>query len=172
MGMTPTQFFESFVEGNQLDCEQNQGCVRRAFNAAVSASHLADHYFEFSRRNNPDAVREFPNIGKFVEHVSNQTSGAFRDVRSIANAYKHLYTDAASKYAAHCYVNSCGSIETIELTADEALIGLSEEYFNGAESSMARSAVVFTRKDKTKAEFLPALTAAVEYWRELIYDRA
>jgi len=172
MGMTPTQFFESFVEGNQLDCEENPGCVRRAFNAAVSASHLADHYFEFNRRENPDAVKHFPNIGKFVEHVSNQTSGAFRDVRSIANAYKHLYTDADSKHAAHSHVNSCGSIETIELTGDEALSGLSEEYFSESEGSVARSAVVFTRKDKTQAEFLPALKATVDYWREQIYDRA
>src|SRR5690606_39843307 len=90
MGMTPTQFFESFVEGNQFDCEENPGCVRRAFNAAVSASHLADHYFEFSRRNNPDAVKHFPSIGKFVEHVSNQTSGSFSDVRTIAKAHTHL----------------------------------------------------------------------------------
>ncbi|MDZ4299028.1 MAG: hypothetical protein U0998_03870 [Moraxellaceae bacterium] len=172
MGMTPTQFLESFVEGNKYDCEENPGDVRRAFNAAVSASHFADHYFEFSRRNNPNAVKEFPGIGMFVEHVSSKTSGAFRDVRSIANAYKHLYTDAASKYGAHSHVNSCGSIEAIELTGDEALSGLFEEYFKGSEGCVARTAVMFTRKDKTKAEFLPALKATVEYWRELIYDRA
>ena len=48
MGMTPYQFFESFVEGNYHDALENPGCVRRAFNAAVSASHLADHYFTYS----------------------------------------------------------------------------------------------------------------------------
>ena len=116
-------------------------------------------------------MKEFPGIGKFVEHVSSQTFGAFRDVRSIANAYKHLYTDAASKHAAHAHVNSCGSIEAIELTGDEALYGLFEEYFKVTECGVARTAVIYTRKDRTQAEFLPALKATVEYWRELIHDR-
>jgi hypothetical protein len=46
MGMTPYSFFEAFVEGNALDCHEDPGDVRRAFNAAVSASHVADQYLQ------------------------------------------------------------------------------------------------------------------------------
>lgn len=59
MGMTPTEFFESFVEGNMEDCIKNPGCIRRAMNAAVSTSHLADHYFKFNKRHAPDQLGEF-----------------------------------------------------------------------------------------------------------------
>jgi hypothetical protein len=44
MGLTPVQFLESFVEGNAWDYKENPGCIRRAFNASVTASHLADLY--------------------------------------------------------------------------------------------------------------------------------
>lgn len=57
--MTPYQFFEIFVEGNYEDCYQNPGCVRRAFNAAVSASQLADHYFNYFKVHDLSKVIDF-----------------------------------------------------------------------------------------------------------------
>ncbi len=90
--MTPDQFFEAFVRGNYEDCQQYPGCVRRAFNAAVSASHLADHYFTYWNKHDQSKVRGFKAIGEFVEDLSTNTDGCFRDIRSISNAYKHLYT--------------------------------------------------------------------------------
>ncbi|MFD0949915.1 hypothetical protein ACFQ0F_05855 [Paraperlucidibaca wandonensis] len=172
MGMTPTEFFESFVEGNAYDCNESPGCVRRAFNASVSASHLADHYFEFNHRHNPALVSGFSDIGKYAAHLSKETAGAFKDIRSIANAYKHLYTDSSKGPSVHSTVNSSGSIESVLISDDEALSGLDEEYFHASSEAPARSAVVFRRKDGSQSEFLPALNVTIDYWRNVIYGRA
>ena len=168
MGMTPTEFFESFVEGNAYDCRENPGCIRRAFNAAVSASHLADHYLKFNRRHSPDLVNEFNEIGVYVEYLTNQTNGAFKDIRSIANAYKHLYTDSNKGADVHSTVNSSGSIEAISLSGDEALSMLEEEHLRDNEKNEWVARVIFTRKDGTRSEFLPILNATIEYWRTVI----
>ena len=50
MGMTPCMYFESFVEGNLSDFEADTSSVRYTFNAAVSVSHLADHFFAYGQR--------------------------------------------------------------------------------------------------------------------------
>lgn len=166
--MTPTEFFESFVEGNSDDCRENPDCIRRAFNAAVSASHLADHYFKFNQRHAPDLVSAFPDEGKYVGYLGKQTHGAFADIRSIANAYKHLYTDSGKGPSAYSTVNSSGSIEALELNDDEALEGM-DAYVWGTEQQPARYTVVFRRKDGSRSEFLPVLEATIEYWRAIIY---
>src|SRR5688500_10405805 len=98
--MTPFEFLESFVQGNLEDCQEAPGSVRRAFNAAVSASHLADHWYSYNQRHNPQLVMGFKGLGNYVEHLCQETSGAFRDLRSVANAYKHLYTDVSSTFGA------------------------------------------------------------------------
>jgi len=115
MGMTPMQFFESFVKGNNDDCHENPGCVRRAFNASVAASHLADHYFTYNKNHEPALVSKFAALGNYVDHLSRQTGGAFRDIRSIANAYKHLYTDIDPKKITYNSVSSPAAIESIEM---------------------------------------------------------
>jgi hypothetical protein len=165
MGMTPSQYFESFVEGNLGDCHADPGCVRRAFNAAVSASHLADHFHTFNSRNNPQTVAAFPSIGQYVEYLTNKTGGAFRDIRSISNAYKHLYTDVGPM-AVHSNIDSSGAIESIELPNSQELTRVAEDY------AANRSFVVFTRKDGSTLEFLPVLEQVVDYWRQAIYDGA
>lgn len=172
MGMTPEQFFESFVEGNSDDCHAMPGDIRRAFNAAVAASHLADHYFAFNKRHNPSVVAAFPSIGPFVEHLSNKTGGAFRDIRSISNAYKHLYTNIDPKMEVYSSVNSTGAIESINLPGDDDLISISEEYSGNTAAEEDKYKVVFTRKDGTTSEFLPILTTFVDYWRTAFYQGA
>lgn len=164
MGMTPELFFESFVEGNSKDCHDMPGNVRRAFNAAVAVSHLADHYFTFNKRHNPNLVAAFSNIGSFVEHLSDKTGGAFRDIRSISNAYKHLYTNIDPKKAAYSSVSSTLAIQSIELPGDDGLISISEECSGSTEAEEGRCQVVFTRKDGTTSEFLPILKTCVDYW--------
>ena len=54
--MTPEEYYEAFSLGNYEDYEENLGCVRRAFNAAISASHLADHYFNYYKKQDPEGV--------------------------------------------------------------------------------------------------------------------
>lgn len=170
MGMTPGQFLESFVEWNLADCYAQPGDIRRGFNAAVSASHLADHYFFFAKRHSPDLVAQFAGLGQFVEHLCLETSGSFKDVRSVSNVYKHLYTDkgALSQYSS---VNSCGSIECLEVETDESVSALEEDYVSGEEQE-GRMRVVVRRKDGSSFELLPALEAVVTYFRELIYAPA
>lgn len=163
MGMTPVEYFDAFVVGNWADCGAHPGCIRRAFNAAVSASHLADHYFAFHARYHPERVASFPLLRFLVEHVSEQTGGAFRDVRSIANAYKHLYTDLDPGRAAYSTVNSSGSIDSIELAEISDFSRVSEEYEGNSR------VVVFTRKDGRRMLFPSVLERTVNYWGALIY---
>ncbi len=169
MRMTPIQFLDTFVDGNHDDCHANPGCVRRAFNASLAASHLADQYFAFNQRHKPAIVSRFPKIGDYVEHLSNQTNGAFRDIRSIANAYKHLYTDTDPKKATHSCVSSSGSIESIQLCENDSDVHtISEDYTGSPGKPEGRSFVAFTRKDGSKSEFLPILDTVVDYWRKNI----
>lgn len=165
MGMTPYNFFVSFVEGNFDDCRAYPGCIRRAFNAAVAASQLADHYFTFNSRHKPSLIASFRDIGPYIEYLSQQTGGAFRDIRSIANVYKHLYgDDLSNKLGAHSNVNSSGSIDSIEFSGDSNFSEVAEDYTED------KFRVVFTRKDGQKLEFLPALERVVDYWRDNIDD--
>ena len=165
--MKPEQFLESFVEWNLADCFDQPGDIRRAFNAAVSISHLADHYYFHSKRHQPRLVAAFRDIGDFVAHLSSQTAGGFGDVRSMSNVYKHLYTDQG-RLAKYSSINSCGSIESIHLGDDEALMRLEEQYLQRGERD-ARMRVVVTRKDGTQVEVLPILEAVVELFRGLVY---
>ncbi|MFL1485873.1 hypothetical protein [Marinobacter sp. LN3S78] len=162
MGMTPKEFFESFVEGNLEDCQEDPGSVRRAFNAAISASHLADQWHTFNQRHNPNLVSGFKDIGQLVEHLSQATSGAFRDVRSIANAYKHLYTDSSSRHGARSTIDSSGAITSVEQLGGSEVVKVEEEYGDTS------SKVVFTRRDGSTLDFLPVLEKVVDYWRSSI----
>lgn len=165
MGMTPYQFFESFVEGNYYDFLEHPGCVRRAFNAAVSASHLADHYFTYFEVHDPSQICGFKKIGDFVEHLIEQTNGSFRDIRSISNAYKHLYTSRDPKKAVYSSVSSTLAIESIELAdKDTEVTKIKAEWFRDPKDDASRSKVVFTRKDGKQLEFLPTLDKVIKYW--------
>jgi hypothetical protein len=169
MGMTPHQFFEGFVQGNYDDCEQHPGSIRHAFNAAVSASHLADHYFVYYGKHFPSKVSSFAKIGDFVEYLSNETGGCFRDIRSISNAYKHLYTSADPRRGAYSSISSTGAIETVTLNdADGDVQRIEEDWVEGPEGSDTEPKVVFTRKDNKRVEFLLTLKTVVEFWDKLL----
>ncbi len=60
--MTPPEYFDEFVEGNARDYREDTGSVRRAFNAAVSASHMADHTHEYSARHVGELALRFPDF--------------------------------------------------------------------------------------------------------------
>jgi len=169
MGMTPDNFFELFVLGNSDDYHENPGCLRCAFNAAVAASHLADHYFTYNKSHAPALVSKFNNIGEYVNYLSLKTNDAFRDIRSVANAYKHLYTDIDPK-TNYNTVSSPAVVESIEIHNDAVGINLiSTEH---APESTRQEKVSFTRIDGSKSEFLPILNAVVEFWNTEIYKTA
>jgi hypothetical protein len=165
MGMTPDEYFEAFVQDNFIDYADNPGSIRRAFNAAVSASHLADHYYQFNRRNHPERVSQFRNLGDFVEFVCVETDGAFRDVRSISNSYKHLYTDVDPKKAVHSSVASTGAVECITFDYEDAELSEIEEAYEPGESG---SKVVYRRKDGRLLELLPVIDKVRGFWNELL----
>ena len=163
MGMDPDRFLEAFVQGNLWDCRDDSGDLRRAFNAAVSASHLADVYYEYNKHHNPAAVSSYPRLSDFVEHLANATLGDFRDLRSISNAYKHLYT--ASYLQVHSTVLSGGALESVRIeAADVGVDQLEAAYEEETAGEGGRMVVRFTRKDGSTAEFLPVLESFFEYW--------
>jgi hypothetical protein len=170
--MTPEQFFEFFVEGNLIDCSDAPGDIRRAFNAAVAASHFADQYFNYNKRHNSNLVLAYDNIGSFIEYLESLTNGAFRDIRSISNAYKHLYTNINKRRAAFSSINSSGSIESIQFSDTEDVKSIEEEYSIDKVSEENTYKVVFTRKNGSRSEFLPVLEKVVEHFRTMLYQNA
>src|SRR5690554_6260173 len=125
MGMSPSQYFAAFVEPNSSDYRQYPGDIRLAFNAAISTSHFADHYFNFSKKHEPHRVAGFKTMGDFVEFLASETNGAFRDIRSMANAYKHLYNSDGPSAKYEC-INSCGSIEMLRIDGGDEIVELDD----------------------------------------------
>jgi hypothetical protein len=166
MGMAPDEYLEAFVEGNFIDYAEDPGSVRRAFNVAVSASHLADHYFEFNRKNHPERVKQFKSLGDFVEFISERTGGAFRDIRSISNAYKHLYTEVDPRKAVHSSVASTGAVDCITFNYQGSDLNEIEEHY---ETGTPGTRVVYRRKDGQLLEFLPAIEKVRKFWDEFLY---
>jgi hypothetical protein len=164
MGITPDVFYEQFVQGNYEDYRSNVDSIRRAFNAAVSASQLADHYINYYKKNDPSKVESFDKIGDFVEYLSKNTKDCYRDIRSISNAYKHLYT------ADIWTVASPGVIESISFPGKKSEIRtIAEEWTEDSDTNDIKSKVVYTRKDGQQIDFLPTLGTVVKFWEKLLY---
>lgn len=164
MGMYPEEYLRSFVEGNYEDCVDDPSCVRRAFNAAVSAYHFADHYYRYHEKNNPEAIKRFASYKAFLDEAVEKTGGALHDIRCIANAYKHLYV-TRGEYS----VDSAGRIESIELAESESdSISRIGWDFDSAEAFR----VVYTRVDGTRGDFLGQLKIVVDYWYKLQWPGA
>jgi hypothetical protein len=164
MGMHPVNYFEGFVLGNRDDCEADPACLRRAFNAAVSATHLADHFFEYHKRRKAAALAAYKDADAFAKHVGTVTGGAYKDIRSIANAYKHLYERKKNR-GPDWTVASTGSIDVAEFSSREKRLA----FISNSEDA-ERFVVIFRRRDGTQAEFLPTLDTVIDYWANTIYS--
>jgi hypothetical protein len=104
-----------------------------------------------------------------VEFLCAETEGAFRDVRSIANAYKHLYTNVDPQKSVHSTVESTGAVVCISFEHDHPdLDEIEEDYEVGEQASM----VVYRRKDGQRLAFLPVLERVHSFWSEFLYVRA
>lgn len=172
MGMTPPDFLAVFVDGNYHDCVANPDCLRRAFNAAVSTSHLADHYYEYHRRHSPARLAHFSTLAKFNEHVAAQVGRPFDDIRSISNAYKHLYEGMKGPAGArktYWSVSSAGSIECVKFGARGASLASVEQDYLAVGIDPPRSRIVFRRRDGTEGEFLPSLKQVIDFWSVEVY---
>lgn len=165
MSMTPEKYFEAFTLGNYNDFTEDLSNVMRAFNAAISASHLADCYFNFYKKNQPDLVKNYAEIGNFVDYISRETNNYFQDIRSIANAYKHLYTGI--KYEKYSTISSAGTIESIYFE-DEEIKEISEVPMDKKVSGFI---VVYTRKTGEKIQFQQAIEKVIDFWKIMIDDK-
>lgn len=164
MSMTPEDYYEAFTLGNHEDFKENSGCVRRAFNAAIAASHLADHYFSYYKKQDPCRVSMYKKVGDYVKHISNKTNGCFRDIRSIANAYKHLYTGNKKSHANNSSISSAGTIETVQFIDKEI-----EQVSYDPTQKNTSEYVVYTKKSGEQLKFMPALEAVIDFWQGELY---
>lgn len=154
--MTPDQYYHAFVLENYYDYKDNLGCVRRAFNVAVATSHLADQFFTYYKRNDPSKVSGYDKIGDYLEHIEKSTMKAFRDLRSIANAYKHLYTGDDPQKEQYSTISSAGAIETVQIE-DEDVRDVYENY--------SFEEVYYTTKTGDKKSFNSTLDTVIDYWK-------
>lgn len=160
--MTPQMYFDAFAVGNYEDYISNPGDIRCAFNAAITASHLADHYYSFYKRNDPHKVDAYNSIGAYVEFISTKTSGYFRDIRSIANAFKHLYLGGNDPLTEYSSISSTGAVETVYLSRSN-LERVSESFSN---NNAGNKTVIYTKKSKEEIEFIVALEMVMGFWKE------
>lgn len=156
MSMTPDLYFEAFVRPSFEEFADHQDSVRYGFNACLAASHMADHYWKFCLQHRRSKVHGFKKIGPFLESLAQATGGAFRDVRSIANAFKHLYCDKDP----HSSVSSAGTIEVVEFRRS-----LVRSVFE--DDSGSQRMVFYTTKTGEARELLPVLRVVVDHWNKL-----
>jgi hypothetical protein len=169
--MTPTVFFESFVEPNCDDFGSHPSDLRLGFNAAVSAAHFSDHYFEFFKEHNPARVAQFKTLEDFLQFISEKTSGASEDVRNVSNAYKHLYT-TLKKNRVRADVASTGAVTAVSFDWAGAEVESVEAGYEvtGPGDGEVEEKVVFQRRDGTSGELLPALNATLKFWSDKFRD--
>ncbi len=119
-------------------------------------------FLTFYKKHDPSKVKSFDKIGDFVEYLSKNTNDCFRDIRSISNAYKHLYTSDDPKTAVHWTISSPGALESISFKNRKSKIKeITEEYTE--ESDYINSKVVYTRIDGQKFDFLPTLETVIKF---------
>ncbi len=169
MGTTPENYFENFVYANYIDCQSNKWSVRYAFNAAVSASHLADHYYNYYMKHDKSKIKEFKKLGDFIEFISDNTNGCFKDIRSISNAYKHLYSSTNPQKATYWSVSSPGVLESILFNVKGLpLKQIEENYTSIADEDNLEPRVVFTRTDGSRVDFFKTLEAVIDFWNRIL----
>lgn len=164
MKMHPAHYLEVFVEGNFYDFKENSNCLRRAFNACVSTSHMADIYFNYCKRNQIDIISEFNKLKDFIIFINKETSNIFKDIRSISNAYKHLYLDDD----VYSTIASGGVLTSVEsFNKDAGICGINSDYYDHANRE---TTVTFTRKDGSTDSLNPILESVNKFWFDLIYN--
>jgi hypothetical protein len=151
---------------NFADYQSDVGSIRYAFNAAVSASHLADHYFKYYKKYDTSKIKQFKDLPDFLNHLSKKTNGCFKDIRSISNAYKHLYTNTK-----HAEISSTGAIDSISFKKKVKLQNIEEEINANFHSNDQTSKVIYTRRGGQKIDFLPTLDMVIQFWEKLLNEK-
>jgi hypothetical protein len=167
MGMTPSEFLENFVVRNLRDFEADPAELYRGMNAAISASHMGDHLFNFCFRNKPEAVAKYrvPQgrlteiqwmqkcYTQYIIERTERETAPLNDIRSIANVYKHLYSDTDIYYV---NIGSPGAL----VVGDNAIAVLDGWDGKGAH------AIFYQTKDDRRKLLLPAVKHVVRMWEK------
>jgi len=155
MNTTPEMYFQYFVRENYFDFVRRPHDVRRAFNAAVSAFHMTDVFYEYSKRNEPAKIAAWPTRTKFVVHLS-RSEPQFKIVQSVATIYKHMYV-------ARPYLDGA-SPQSIQGVVDRDGVAVESGW-----SSSTGDSVTIRRRDGSEAPLTVALEHVVErMWPSLL----
>jgi hypothetical protein len=154
-GMTPSDFFEGFLFEDYADWKNEPTSIRRGFHVAVSAFHLADHYFRYHARMNPAFAAKYNSLNKFQAALTRRTP-SFKVIQDIANAYKHLYTRAS------CSISSGGSVESVNLDGREI-----EQNWQGSDGNY-KGDIAIRHRTGAVTQFSAAIAAVIEMWTDII----
>ena len=157
MRMTPDFYFKNFVLPNYEDFCNDEGNLRKAFNAAVSLNHMTDNYFEYYKRKGDPQILEFGKIKNFKAWLSKK-SPYFNDIQSVADAYKHLYTNSGKAYVT---VESGGAIFVGEK-------GNEDDNNIDEIVDFPSTTVFYLRKDGKAIELKVALNEVIQLWRRIL----
>lgn len=158
MQMNPKYYFDNFVKPNYDEFCTDEDSIRKAFNAIVSLSHMTDNYFNYYKPRGDAKVDRFNELKDFQVYMGG-LNPYFNDVQSMANAYKHLYTNSGR---AHVTVESGGAIYVGEATGNSDSI--EEEDLEGASCSI----VYYLRKDGSSLEIKDALSEVIKVWETFL----
>jgi len=136
----------------------DEGSIRKAFNAVVSLFHMTDNYFNFYNRRRDAKVAGFNDLRDFQVHMGGLTP-YFNDVQSMANAYKHLYTNSGK---AHVTVESGGAVYLEEVNENDN--NTDDEDLEGATCCI----VYYLKKDGSSLQVKDALSELIKVWRTLV----
>jgi hypothetical protein len=158
--LKPSEFYEAFVVGNYEDWKEQPNSIRRAFNVAVSAFHLADHYWEYFQRRSADFSRRYSCIRELQDALVRREP-FFKVIHDVAIAYKHLYPRAKN-----CSILSGGAIVESVQYEDNEITEIKIDYSELSE----KDDVIIHHKDGTSTKFSEAIENVKKLWEEIIFD--
>jgi len=159
MGMNPVYYFETFVLPNYRDFSEEEGNLRKGFNAVLSISHMPDNYFHYYRVNEPGRVSQFKELKDFRVHLATIAS-YFNDIQSIANAFKHLYTPSDK---AHVTIESGGVIMSAQFQDNGTV-----EIIGCETNDRGKEIVIYKRKDGAILRLKEALSQVIDMWQKIL----
>jgi hypothetical protein len=159
--MKPYDFYEAFVIPNWREWQAQQHdpfSIRLAFNAAVAAFHLADHYFRYYEKHNADFQRRYGKgdngLRKFQAKLVSRERN-FKIIQDMANTYKHLYPRPS------CSILSGGAIMWMALKDDK----ITARPFSKGSPDFE---IVIRHKDGKTTKFSKAIESVIEMWSKII----
>ena len=158
MQMNPKYYYDNFVKPNYDEFCADEGNIRKAFNAVLSLFHMTDNYFNYYKQRGDAKVAGFNDLRDFQVHMGGLTP-YFNDVQSMANAYKHLYTNSGK---AHVTVESGGAVYVEEVTENEDSTDI-------VDLEVASCCIVYyLKKDGSSLEVKDALSEVIKVWGTLL----